>query len=278
MQFRTLENIGTEALLTAFNLAFSDYIIPMWLTATQLEAKLASEDIDLKLSAGAFEGDTLCGFVLHGYREIDGVQTIYNGGTGVIPDQRGQQITSKLYDFILPRCRELNITKCLLEVIVGNLPAIKTYERMGFSTTREFQCYKGKPTHTPPKNFNIAEGQTPDWALFQSFWDFKPSWQNSIEAIDNSWSQIKIITLLNRDETLGYAIYNPETARIHQLAVAPEHRRHGFGTALFQYINGDTTSILSVINVDTRSAATIHFYDQLGLDPYIGQYEMELSL
>ena len=129
---RTLENISTERLLETFNLSFSDYIVPFYLTKEQLENKIQSESIKLEFSVGAFEDNRLIAFILHGYDTIDNLKIVYNAGTGVIPAKRGNKLTAKLYEYALTILHKNDIDKVLLEVITTNKAAIKTYKNIGF--------------------------------------------------------------------------------------------------------------------------------------------------
>ena len=85
MIIRNLDNCSVENITAAFNEAFSDYFIPLQFTSETMKAKMKAENILLPYSSGAFEGDRLVGFILHGYDKINEERTIYNAGTGVIP-------------------------------------------------------------------------------------------------------------------------------------------------------------------------------------------------
>src|SRR5215203_2655954 len=132
MDFRSLEHCTLQQITTLFNDAFSDYILPLQLTPEVMAEKIKTENILPRLSAGAFEGNKPVGFVLHGYDAIDGVPTVYNAGTGVIPSHRGKGITQSIYQFVLTALRQRNIHHHILEVISTNKPAITIYEKLGF--------------------------------------------------------------------------------------------------------------------------------------------------
>lgn len=276
---KTLENIPTEKLLEVFNLSFSDYVIPFCLTKEQLEDKIKSDSIKLEFSLGAFEDDQLIAFVLHGYDTIDNLKIAYNAVTGVVPTKRGNKLTAKLYEYILPILHENDIDKVLLEVITTNEPAIKTYKNIGFKIIRELNCYKGSLNITDTSNdFEIRELQAYDWQKLQSFWDLKPSWQNSITAVEKLKKSNISIGVYDGEKLLGYTIFNPKIKRIHQLSVDKNYRRKGVGRQLLAHIATNYGKDISAINIDNTSAETLKFFNAIEMDIYIKQYEMELPL
>lgn len=276
---KTLENISTEKLLEVFNLSFSDYVVPFCLTKEQLEDKIKSDSIKLEFSVGAFEDNQLVAFILHGYDTIDNLKIAYNAGTGVVPTKRGNKLTAKLYEYILPILHENDIDKLLLEVITTNAPAIKTYKNIGFKIIRELNCYKGSLNILNTNNdFEIRELEAYDWQQLQSFWDLKPSWQNSITAVEKLKNTNISIGIYDRGELLGYTIFNPKIKRIHQLSVDENYRRKGVGRQLVAHIATNYGKDVSATNIDNTSEEALKFFKDIGMDIYIKQYEMELPL
>lgn len=276
---KTLENITTEKLLEVFNLSFSDYVVPFCLTKEQLEDKIKSDSIKLEFSVGAFEDDQLIAFILHGYDTIDNLKIVYNAGTGVVPVKRGNKLTAKLYEFVLPILHENDIDKLLLEVITTNEPAIKTYKNIGFKIIREFNCYKGSLNTTNTNNdFEIRELEAYDWQKLHSFWDLKPSWQNSVTAVEKLKKTNISIGIYDGEKLLGYTIFNPEIKRIHQLSVDKNYRRKGVGRQLLAQIATNYGKDISATNIDNTSKETLKFFNDIGMNIFIQQYEMELPL
>lgn len=276
---KTLENIPTEKLLEVFNLSFSDYVVPFCLTKEQLEDKIKSDSIKLEFSVGAFEDNQLIAFILHGYDTIDNLKIVYNAGTGVIPTKRGNKLTAKLYEFILPILHDNDIDKLLLEVITINESAIKTYKNIGFQIIRELNCYKGSLNITGTNNdFEIRELEAYDWQKLHSFGDLKPSWQNSVTAVEKLKKSNISIGIYDEGKLLGYTIFNPKIKRIHQLAVDKNYRRKGVGRQLLAHIATNYTTDVSATNIDNTSEEALKFFNAIGLDIYIQQYEMELLL
>ncbi|AZA53893.1 GNAT family N-acetyltransferase [Chryseobacterium sp. G0201] len=276
---KTLENIPTEKLLEVFNLSFSDYVVPFCLTKEQLEDKIKSNSIKLEFSVGAFEDNQLIAFILHGYDIINNLKIVYNAGTGVIPAKRGNKLTVKLYEYILPILRKNDIDKLLLEVITTNEPAIKTYKNIGFKIIRELNCYKGSLNITHTNNdFEIRKLEVYDWQKLNSFWNLKPSWQNSVTAVEKLKNANISIGIYDEEKLLGYTIFNPKIKRIHQLSVDKNYRRKGVGGQLLKHISTNYGKNVSAINIDSTSEETLKFFKDIGMDIYIKQYEMELPL
>ncbi len=276
---KTLEHTTPDKIVEVFNESFSDYIVPLKLSIAQLENKIQNDGIRLRFSPGAFEGDRLVGFILHGYDMINNKPVIYNAGTGVIPSQRGQKLTSELYSFILPILRSEGVSKIQLEVITGNLPAIRTYQNTGFQITRTLNCYKGSLNPTEAAiDLRIRKLEQYDWPIMQSFWDWLPSWQNSITAAENLRHDNLAYGIYTNETLLGYIIYNPLSKRVQQFAVHKQHRRKGIGSQLFHAISHNIEKEIAIINVEEGSKDTDRFLASIGLNIYVKQYEMELRV
>jgi ribosomal protein S18 acetylase RimI-like enzyme len=179
MEIKTLESVPVAEIADTFNLAFSDYLIPISLTENDLRTKMASENTIPEYSAGVFSEERLVGFILMG---IDN-NVAYNGGTGVIPEFRGQNLTKKMYDFLLPKLAQKGIASHLLEVITENVKAIPVYQKIGFEIARTVSCFKGKVT-TPKQGIaEIRPIDFPEENEVGDFRDFTPTYQNTSKAI-----------------------------------------------------------------------------------------------
>lgn len=277
MQYKTLEDISVADLVHVFNEAFSDYLVPIHLTKEQLLNKIISESIRKELSVGAFEGDKLVAFILHGIDTVKGDKTAYNAGTGVLPENRGNKLTYKLYEHAFPILKKNGVKKINLEVIAENEAAKKVYSGIGFTKTRSLNCYKGSisdlKTHSTVYVQHIYH---PDWKILETFWDWTPSWQNSVSAINKSWSLLDTFGIFNENELLGYCVYNPKLNRIHQFAIDKNHRKSGLGRQLFQYLSLNKSKTVSLINIDNSALETNSFLSNAGLEIFIRQDEMEL--
>ena len=274
----TLQNTTIDQLLEVFNLSFSDYVVPFVLTKAQLEDKIKSDSVNLELSVGAFQNNQLIAFMLHGFDLVDNLKVVYNAGTGVIPEKRGQKLTFRMYAYLMPILHEKRIDNIQLEVISTNAVAIKAYTNLGFEIVRELNCYKGLlQASTKIEGVEIRNLDTYDWKKLKSFWDFKPSWQNAITAVEKLKSTNVSLGVYRDNNLMGYIIYNPTLKRIHQLAVEKTERNNGFGTMLLNAIATQYEKEVSIINVEDIPELDT-FMKKIGLKHFIKQYEMKMSL
>jgi ribosomal protein S18 acetylase RimI-like enzyme len=276
--FRSLKDTDENQLLHAFNEAFANYFVTVQLTLEQLRQKIRSDHVDLDLCVGAFDNDRLVGFILHAFDCIDGQNTVYNGGTGVIPSHRGQGLTRRMYDCILPKLRERNIDVVLLEVIAQNAPAIKIYESMGFAAERRLPCYRGKIIAHANTDITVQEMTHYDWRILKSFWDFSPTWQNSVLVLNELTAQNKLLGAFRDEQLAGYLVYNPMSKRVQQFAVHPDFRRQHVAATLFAHVSTLQDEPFVIINVDGRSAAANAFLKKMGMEAYVEQVGMRMSL
>ncbi|KAA5547924.1 GNAT family N-acetyltransferase [Adhaeribacter rhizoryzae] len=282
MHFGTLQHTSLQIIADTFNLAFSDYVIPMHFTEVQLIEKLTRDGIHLEHSVGAFDGDKLVGFILQGLGPWEGALTAYNGGTGVIPDYRGQKLTQQLYAYSIPQLKAAGVKQCLLEVVTRNLVALKTYKAIGFNIARTLESYKGelnmKAFPSLPTGFIYREVIDLDWELAESFWDCKPSWGYNFAAIQRIRQFTQLAGIYYKNNLVGYGAIHENTNRMAQFAIAPAYRRQGLGLHLFQKLAAGKTVPLSVINVDEKSESTLNFLEDIGLTAFLQQYEMTLAI
>ena len=278
--FQTLENISLPGITEVFNLAFSDYIVPLQVTEDQLIDKIKSDNIKLEYSVGAFENNKLVGFILHGYGLINGQKIIYNAGTGVIPANRGHRLTARMYEFIIPFLQQKQTGKLLLEVITENKPAIKSYEKTGFITVRKLNCYKGemKPSKVDNSAYEIRTLKEYDWEKLQSFWDWEPTWPNAIMSVENLKPGNISIGIYLENILTGYLVYNAKTKRIQQFAIDKSHRNKGLAKQLFNHIAKNHGPQITIINIPADAVSSNKLMENLGLENYIDQFEMEMNL
>lgn len=277
-EYRFLSEAHFDTLYATFIEAFSDYVFPFALTESQFRNHVNLNGVDILRTAGCFEGDRLIGFSLNGFGDWNGKRTVYDAGTGVIPEKRRQGISAAMFEMMMPRFQENGVEQCLLEVITTNTPAVSLYEKLDFQTTREvalLQCddeIKGSAAD----DLELREMPQPDWPTFSSFWDGQPSWQNSLDAITRCAGLRRIIGAFVDGQCVGYIIFSLNFGRVAQLAVHPEFRKRGIGTALIKSVKQNTDAGYSpqIINIDKSLTEAVEFFQKRGFYERISQFEM----
>ena len=119
----------------------------------------------------------------------------------------------------------------------------------------------------------------PDWDLFQTFWDFEPSWQNSIAAIQRKIEHFTILGIYNENALVGYGLIEIHTGDIPQLAISKSHRRMGLATKLLStLVEHCTTDLIKIINTAADYVPFKEFAGRIKLEPGFGQYEMQMRI
>lgn len=279
MTVRSLDNVALSTLCNTFNLAFSTYVVPVQLSLPLLREKIQAENVQLPFSMGAFEGSMLAGFALHGADRWPRPAELYNGGTGVIPAFRRQRLVQQMYAHFIPFFREQGIERVILEVISTNEPALKAYTGCGFRQTRLFHCYKGAPVLRPvPQGVEVLAASQPNWQMLGAFADQRPSWPNSLATIQREGPHTTTWVAYRNGEAAGFISVYTGTKRIRQLAVRPDLRRRGIGSALLQYAVQQQQGPFSIINITDDNKGLQQFLLQAGFTHTLSQYEMELAL
>ncbi|MCW6108917.1 GNAT family N-acetyltransferase [Clostridium sporogenes] len=281
--YDTLENIGIETLHKTFLNAFSDYQVKMDLPILKFQYMLQRRGYVAKASIGAFNDETLVGFVLNGVRNWDGKLTAYDTGTGVIETYRKQGITSNMLLNVRQLFKEMGVEQYLLEVIQSNTSALQLYKKQGFKILRDFECFHlDKNKYNPITTYKVEHVNMvnpDDWRELKGFWDFVPSWQNSIDSI-NAVSDAFIYSVVRlNDSIVGYGVIDKKTGDIPQIAVNKNYRCKGIARSILTHLIKNTESNnINVINVDGQSKPMKDFLLKLGFEYGVSQYEMILKL
>jgi ribosomal protein S18 acetylase RimI-like enzyme len=279
MVYRTLEKTDLRALHSAFASAFSDYQVNMDFPFSSFERMMRRRGLVPELSVGAFEGDTPVGFSLTALRSRNGVSTAYDIATGVVPKHRRQGITNEIFLREKALLNEHQVGQYLLEVIKENLPAVRLYQKQGFQIQREFSCFQINRTRLKLYSRYPAERTDGiDLEQGKSFWDFEPSWQNSVASVSAAPEAFCYNVARLNGEVVGYGIIERKTGDIPQIAVNPKFRRAGVGTSLLAELAKNTEAEkLRVLNIEASQNAVLKFLTALGFEHSVSQYEMVLK-
>lgn len=279
IEIRNLSGHSPDELFTAFSEAFAGYEIT--LDKAEHQRMLNRRGFDAALSFGAFEYGRLVSFTCNGIGSFNGQPTAYDTGTGTLKEYRGQGLASRVFEASIPFLVEAGIGQYLLEVLQHNEPAVSVYRKMGFEISREFNYFvsatdalhlKDRPL---PGDYILKSISMDELGDPSALWDFAPSWQNSFEAIGRKQQDFSIIGIYCKNQLTGYGIVEPASGDVTQLAVHPEYRRKGLGTAILgELIKMNRHTGLKAINADTECTAIESFFISNGLPMKGKQFEM----
>ncbi len=284
--YETLVNTDLQTLYQVFTKAFSDYQADLGLSMESFHSMMIRRGFDPELSVGAFKepGHELVGFVLNGVRDWNGKLTAYDLGTGVIPTERRRGITREILGYVMDRFRQNNIEQYLLEVLQENKGAFELYKQQGFQITRSFSVFNldkiAFSLNCPSGEIEYITDIKPEqWQLYKAFWDFNPSWQNSIDSVRSVKDEFIFAQIWADNMIAGYGIVNRTTGDIPQIAVHKQHRRKGIGINIIAGLMERTMAgRLRIINVDDDCTEMVSFLKRTGFELTVRQYEMILPI
>lgn len=281
--YKTLENIELEVIYNTFVEAFSDYQVKFDISFDNFQIMMKRRGLNLDFSMGTFKDDKMVGFILNGVREWNGKTTIYDVGTGVILEHRKKGHTGAMFEKLLEVCRDKKIEQYLLEVLQENSGAVNLYKGNGFQITREFDCYFLNKFNSSTNEKIILEKidsfSEEIWGELKKYWNYNPSWQNSIDSIKANFNNFIYIVAKSEDKIVGYGIIEKTTGDIPQIAVSSQYRRQGIGkTIVNRLINSLDIERFKILNIDSRDLEMEKFLLSIGGEKYTKQFEMILEV
>jgi ribosomal protein S18 acetylase RimI-like enzyme len=281
---RTLKFEDIPAMRKAFLHAFCDYILDFDLTEEKFIKKFVEKlNINYELSAGAFHGDEMVGFIFSNVGMYQGELTAYNGGSGVVPEFRGRNLAVKMYQYLINIFRESGVSKCVLEVLTHNKAALQSYSKVGFKRKRLLRCFRmgiGEFNKSKTNDQVIIQRRLlPNWDLYTSFGENNTSYLDQTHMLSRNIENETLIEAYLDSHCIGYAVYQRDLGRISQFGVKKDYRRLGIGASLFQYmLEHSDTEYLTILNIDDKDSGTKRFLKKIGFSNGVDQYEMIYNL
>lgn len=283
MEIKSLENIDFDTLFRGFENAFSDYEVAF--DKEEVRSMLIRRGYESRLSFAAFADGEIVAFTLNGIGQFNGIPTAYDTGTGTVKDYRGQGIAGKIFSHSLPFLKEAGISQYLLEVLQNNNKAISVYRKMGFVTTREFDCFRQDIAEIrnidavrPDTAFRIETIDADAVIGAKTFCDFTPSWQNGFESIERGKPELMCLGAIHSDRLVGYGVIDRTTGDLTQIAVDREFRCKGIASLLLrEAVSMMETGFIKVLNIPADDSALHSFLSDRNIPLMNRQYEMILT-
>jgi ribosomal protein S18 acetylase RimI-like enzyme len=281
MEIRSLSNTPTEVVHRTFLRAFSDYEVQLDLPIEKFIQMIKNNDLNFAYSVGAFERDELIGFIMGGYRQIDGLACCYDGGTGILPEYRQKGIGKKLVSAWLDRLQKMAVDRVILEVLENNTPAIELYKKAGFQIERTFSCchYEGAAIQSSDHPYTLLDDiQTYIPLDCAPLLAFPPSWQNAKPAVVNDLESFAYAAVVESGQVVGYGLVHKVSGHIPQIGIRSDYSDKGLEAIILAELAQRTESrTFTYLNIEQGSSLERSLVG-LGFERFIGQYEMVKKL
>ncbi|PKA84520.1 ribosomal protein S18 acetylase RimI-like enzyme [Ulvibacter sp. MAR_2010_11] len=273
MKLKNLNDIEFDVIVECFLAAFENYYVSFPKDKAYFKQRWEMSNIDYSLSYGMFDGNRLIGFILHGIEKREGHLTAFNLATGVIPEYRGKKITKQIYEFAVPHLKANGMTKCQLEVIKENSFAIKAYQDIGFTITKQYKCFAGEIKVDEKSDCNLKEMSLKDLNFDVISNQSLYSWENQLASVRRG--NFKYYQVYYKNEPESFFIINDQNGYIPQFEVLV-HNEESW-RRLFSGIQKISEKI-KINNIDEKLVDRIQYLKKFGLENTIDQFEMEMFL
>lgn len=132
-----------DQLADLYNQTRIDYIVPMPMDAKRMADYIRQYDVSLEASTIAFDADDQpTGIIMLGLRE----KRSWITRLGVLPNQRGNKVGQYLMERSIEMSKRLHVRTVQLEVIQGNQPAYRLFQKLGFVEIGELMVIRRPPS------------------------------------------------------------------------------------------------------------------------------------
>ena len=170
-------DLPDQALLDLFNAGYSDYLLPMRLTAAALAEHVAANDIDLACSHVVL-ADRPAAFALIAHRDGAG----WVGGMGTDPRYRRRGLGEEALTAGLATLGDLGASVAWLEVIDQNRRALLLYKKLGFEVVRDLVVWSLPARDTDTTTARTFDASSAHAWIRASRRDREP-WQRADESV-----------------------------------------------------------------------------------------------
>ncbi|MBO9596383.1 MAG: GNAT family N-acetyltransferase [Cohnella sp.] len=206
--YQRLSQLSLNELAQLWNRGFEGYYINVQTSLNSLVTRTADEGISLEDSLAICADGQPIGFVVNGYRSIDGSTIAWNGGTGIVSEYRGQGFGKLLMERNVALYAELGVDTALLEALTQNEKAIRLYENVGYAIADRlvYMQYDGALQDALPQPetspYTIKTG-LPGEIRHLPFYRGLSAWQTQWPSLKNGES----LLISYGEEVVGYALF-----------------------------------------------------------------------
>ncbi|PKR77052.1 GNAT family N-acetyltransferase [Halalkalibacillus sediminis] len=272
-------------LVDIWNISFEGYAVDVKMTPATMIERVANENLDLTRSVVCFERGKPAGIVMNSFREIDGKNYAWNGGTGIPVAFRGKGVSRYLMGSVDQVYKDNNVDIAVLEAISSNEKAINLYEKNGYVIDNRLKFLKAekivKSKLTSPTKYQI-EDIPKEKIQSLSFYREEVPWQNQLKSLKGAECK----WLVEDGSPVAYAVYRSsydqlgslERVVLHQCSidsksVEGEEKIRLLLADVFQVEKGDFPRVISNFPVD--DGWFIEIFQKMGFEELIEQVYMK---
>ncbi|MDQ0915155.1 GNAT family N-acetyltransferase [Paenibacillus sp. V4I5] len=210
MIFKRMSELSAEDMVSLWNKGFEGYFLNSTMNLDKFLSRTVNEGLSLEHSLVVYENSDPIGFVMNGFRVIEGKRVAWNGGTGIAEEHRGKGIGKILMERNLQLYREQGADIALLEALIQNKAAIKLYQSVGYGITEQLislQHTEALDASLLQPNANsryVTKRGLPVEVKGMSFYRHLSAWQTQWASLKDGES---IIISDEGDKVIGYALF-----------------------------------------------------------------------
>ena len=269
--YQCLSGLSYAKIADCLNLAFSDYALPIQMSAEQVEAFFTSSGADLRLSYGAFYDNRLIGFMVNACSVYNGERAVFDVATGVVPEHRGKKVFTNLFSFAEGEQRKQGVEKYYLEVLQHNQKAINAYQKQGFAVCRAFSVLKA--SHRTPDSDACSMTQVDldafDFEKTHQCISVPPSFENSTAILMRNPDSYAVVYREQGNGIGAFCVFQKQRGQLMQLGYADLAQLK----EILQWLFSQYPEIV-IKNIDKSYPQVIELLVSLGVQEVAEQFEM----
>lgn len=274
-KYKSLKDISYTEIANCLNLAFSDYALPIQFTEDQLQSHFTASGVDKELSYGAFSDGKMVGFIINSCCIYNNEKAVFDVGTGVIPEHRGNKVFTGLFAYTEQELRKHKIKKYYLEVLQQNDKAIQAYKKQGFHILREFYVLKASTSmeETTDLRVEYLDMEKFDLRIISHCNDLQPSFEHSTNILKKHPGLYTVAYKQKDQKITAFCIFSKEDGHILQIGYTDICELKRIVQSLMLKFGN-----IIIKNIDRNYVQILEMLDSIGFIEVAKQFEMVKDL
>ncbi len=269
--YKSLNDISYNQIAACFNLAFSDYYLPIQFTGQELQNYFAISGADRNVSYGAFSNGEMVGFIFNSCNIYNNHKAVFDIGTGVVPEHRGNKVFTNLFSYAEQELKKQHIEKYYLEVLQQNDKAISSYQKQGFTIIRNFSILQANGNGK--RAINTGVEYIPlhdfDWDTVGHCNCLNPSYEHSINILKINPNLYNVACRKENDKISAFCIFSKQNGSIVQLGYSDINTLKLIVRQLLSEFNH-----IIVKNIDVNYSSILEMLHSINFSEVARQFEM----